>query len=102
MITVQIREGCWLKKLKYSNKWKAVPELKGNPHIYNTLYVRTIVYIENINITTVNMFFLIDWIMPDHSSIFFAKCKFANKRLKAKCSTLKDHSKSKQHLKIVN
>ena len=44
MITVEVREGSWLKKPKYSNKWKAVLELEGNPHISNTLYILQFTY----------------------------------------------------------
>merc|ERR1712183_236307 len=41
------------------------------------------------------------WILPDPDSEYHVICKFCNKKLKAKCSTLNNHSNSSRHRKNV-
>jgi len=40
-----------------------------------------------------------DWILPDKSNVHRAWCKYCNKSMKAKCSSLKYHANSTVHLK---
>jgi len=42
-----------------------------------------------------------DWILPDKSNVHRAWCKYCNKSMKAKCSSLKYHANSTVHLKAV-
>ena len=46
--------------------------------------------------------FLTDWILPDPSSVLYAKCKYCDKRLRAKTSSLNYHAKTSNHLKLVS
>ena len=44
------------------------------------------------------MIFILDWILPDPTSVYYARCKICQRQLRAKSHSLKAHAKSDKHL----
>ena len=78
MITVQISKPIWTKKPKFSSKWKSNLSFQFYFN-FNYLFY---------------LLFILGWILPDHTRIYFADCKFCMKRLRAKTHCLKTYAKS--------